>query len=336
MTNLKNLSVEELQDFIKKLGYKEYRAEQILNWIYVRGAEDFDKMTNLSKKMQIELNKQFVLPTLPLVGKIESNDGSIKYLWELHDGGRIESVYIPEKSRKTVCISTQVGCGMGCSFCATGKLGLDRNLEEWEIIEQVLSVQKDIRKRITNVVLMGMGEPLANTEKAIKAIYRMNELMQIGARKITLSTAGIVPEIYKISRIPIQFRLAISLNATTDELRSELMPINKKYPINELLQAGSYYAKKKHIRVTLEYIIFKGLNDRKQDAIRLANLSLKLPSKINLIPYNPVDNLDYKRPEDKVVERFKSFLHPVAPAVTIRWSKGRRVGAACGQLRGEN
>lgn len=335
MTNLKNLGEEEIYQTIKQEGYKKYRADQILNWLYRQNANSFREMTNLSKEMREDFEEKFSLPRIKLLKRTEAEDKSVKLLYELPDGERIESVLIPERKRNTLCISVQVGCRMGCRFCATGKIGLIRNLQNWEIIEQVRETQEIMDKEIDNVVLMGMGEPLDNTNEVIKAIKKLNTLMQIGARRITLSTSGISEEIYKIAEVPIQFRLAISLNATDDELRSKIMPVNRKFNIEKVLEAGSHYAIKKNLRVTLEYIIFKGLNDSRKDAEKLAGLSARLPSKINLIPYNPTGIEGYERPSEEKVLDFKDILESRDLTVNVRWSKGRDKNAACGQLRGD-
>lgn len=333
MINIRNLSSEEVKKQLTSLDYENYRTEQIFNWLYIKGVKDFGRMTDLPLRMRKKLNDLFYIPELLLLDKREADDGSIKFLFELPDGEYIESVYIPENKRNTLCISTQIGCGMGCEFCATGKMGFIRNLELWEITEQILEVRRILKKDISNVVFMGMGEPLANPENVSEAIKIINDQIDIGARKITLSTVGLVPEIYKISKIPIQFRLAISLNATTDKLRNKIMPINKKYPIDKLIEAGRYYAKEKNLPVTFEYILFENLNDKKEDAERLIDLTRNLPCKINLIPYNPISSNNYKRPCKAKIKEFQNLLEPASSIVTIRWSSGNEINAACGQLR---
>lgn len=295
-------------------------------------------MTDISKALRERLSKEAFIPIHKLIKKEKSSDGAVKFLFELLDGERIESVFIPEGDRRTVCVSTQVGCPLGCIFCRTSLVGFKRNLEWWEIVEQVRAVREEIKERITNVVFMGMGEPFLNYEHVLNALRMLNNVkygLGIGARKLTVSTVGIVPEIKKFAEVKEQFKLAVSLNATTDEVRSYLMPINKRYPLYSLLDALRYYYEKKRKRITFEYVLIKGVNDKDEDAKRLGRIARSIPSKINLIPYNPCDELPFSPPDDNDIHRFYEILYPFNITVTIRWSKGRDIKAACGQLVGK-
>jgi 23S rRNA (adenine2503-C2)-methyltransferase len=337
--DLKGLSRSELEDFVQSLGWERYRADQIFAWIYRRGAMDFDWMSNLAKAKRQKLKEVAFLSTLTLIHKIASKvDGTTKYLFQLEDGEKIESVLIKEGHRRTVCLSTQVGCGLGCVYCATGDLGLRRSLTAGEIVDQVLSVDRFLpdAEAITNVVLMGMGEPLLNYQETIRACRLMNDPdgLAIAARRITVSTAGVVPGIRKLAREGLRLGLAISLNATTDEARSRLIPVNKKYPLAQLISAAGEYAQAIGRPVTFEYVLIGGVNTSPDDALRLARLIRGIRCKINLIPYNEVPGKPYHSPTGEEVTEFMNLLYPRCPTVTLRESKGADIQAACGQLRG--
>ena len=332
--NLKNFSLPELTGWIENLGEKPYRAGQIWTWIYQKNIIGFDRMSNISQHLRTRLNAEAFIYTLPLKSSRNSNlTPTRKFLWMLQDGLEIESVYIPEGKRKTFCISSQVGCAMNCGFCATASMGFRRNLEVFEITEQVLSMQHLIQEKATNLVVMGMGEPFNNYDSVIKALTILNHPngAAISHRKITLSTCGIVPMIERFTRERQPFKLAVSLNATTNRIRSELMPVNKKYSIESLLKAAAAYTKALKKRITFEYVLVEGINDSPDDARRLLHLLRDIPCKVNLIGYNP-SGKHLSRPEERKVQRFAELIRPLCAPVTLRLSRGDDIQAACGQL----
>jgi len=336
--NLKALWIEELESFLDKLGEKKYKAKQLAKWIYNKGVTDFEEMTDLSKDLRRKLSEVAYIGKLKLTRKqVSKIDQTEKFLLELFDDKRIETVLMREKNRVTVCISTQVGCALNCIFCATGKSGFERNLSAGEIVDQIIAVKGYLKEdeKITNIVIMGMGEPLLNYENTVKAIRIIqSELgLSISAKRITLSTSGIAPEIYKLADERLKIKLALSLNAPDDELRRKLMPITKKYPLSEVLEALKYYAKKNDIRITFEYVLIKDVNDSEEQALKLAKLIRGITCKINLIPYNPIKESPYKKPDEETLMKFRDILYPRAPAVTLRRSKGEDIQAACGQLK---
>jgi len=336
--NLKGLSLKELEVFLSQLGQKEYKSRQLFKWIYNQGLTDFGQMSNLSKKLRSELKDVACIRSLIEVRSARSEDESTeKFLFQLEDKEKIESVIIKDKTRVTLCISTQVGCPLGCLFCATGKMGFKRNLTSGEILDQIISMKRCLKpeERITNVVIMGMGEPMLNYDNTSKAISIMKSELGLGlaSRKITLSTAGIVPKIYQLAEEGFKVKLAISLNAANDNLRSYLIPVNKKYPIKKLLEAARYYADKTDQRMTFEYLLIKDINDSKKDALDLSKIVRGISCKINLIPYNRVPDLPFEKPDEETVKTFRDTLYPRCPAVTLRRSKGEDIQAACGQLR---
>ncbi len=337
--NLKILSLPELEDFLASLGMKKYRANQVYQWLYQKGAASFDEMTNLSKEERRILNEKAYISNLILVKRQTASDKTEKYLFGLEDENRIESVLIPDEDRLTLCISTQAGCAMGCRFCLTGKGGLKRNLEAYEIVDQVIAVKRLLSggKRITNLVLMGMGEPLANYDNTIPALKMLldEKALNFSSRKITLSTAGLIPQIDKLGKEGIKVNLAISLNAVTDDVRNKIMPINKKYPIKELIACCKRFPLPKRRRITFEYVMIKGLNDSIEDAKRVSNILKNIKCKINLIPFNSFEGSDYETPDYKNVEEFQNLLISRHYTVIIRKSKGADIYAACGQLRGK-
>jgi 23S rRNA (adenine2503-C2)-methyltransferase len=341
MIDLKALTLNQLKDLVKELGWEEYRVTQIFTWIWQKGINDIDLMTNLAKAKRELLKEKYYIGQLKPAATQQAPDRTQKFLFFLADNHTIESVYIPELHRKTVCVSTQVGCALGCKICYTGQIGFTRNLKFFEIADQVLQVQKITQSALgglTNVVFMGMGEPFLNYDECLKAVEILNSDfgLNIGARKITISTVGITDKIYEYARFPLQVKLAISLNGADDKTRNYLMPITKKYPLKELIEAIRYYTKMKGKRVTFEYVLVKGVNDRIQDAAKLRKLIINIPCKINLIPFNPFPGCELKSPNINEVERFAEILYPGLPAVTIRKSKGAEILAGCGQLSGKS
>ncbi len=335
--DLRNLSLKELEDFALALGLQRYRGRQLFHWVYGKGADSIEVMTDLSKDTRETLSQKAYISKLVEIKKQVSSDGTEKFLFGLEDGHRVESVLIPEEDRLTLCISTQVGCGMECAFCLTGKGGLARNLKSSEIINQVLMVQKGLPegKHLTNIVIMGMGEPLSNYNNVVKAIEILNNPLgpAIGARRITLSTAGLVPGIRKLGECDLNINLAISLNASTDEQRNLIMPINKKYPLKGLLKACREFPLRQGRMLSFEYVLLDGVNDSPEDAVRVAKLLKGIRCKINLIPFNEFPGAPYKRPSDESVLRFQEILTNHNYSVFIRKSRGRDILAACGQLR---
>ena len=336
--SLKGLDLPELVRLLEPLGARAFHARQIMAWFYQRGVSDFSQMTDLSMKLREGLMAGFRADELRIKTGRTSRDGSRKVLYQAGDGKLLESVLIPSPGRFTACLSTQLGCRLQCAFCATGAIGFERDLAPGEIVDQLFHLQHlaGWENRITNVVFMGMGEPLLNYARTLAAARLINSHrgFNIGARHITISTAGVVPGILRLAREPEQFKLAISLNATTDQARSRLMPINRKHPINELLAAAREYTKIRGKLVFFEYILLSGVNDTQDDARRLAELLRGIPGKVNLIPFNPGDGSQGLRPSTPQSQQaFFDSLHRLGVPVTIRMSKGRDIKAACGQLR---
>jgi 23S rRNA (adenine2503-C2)-methyltransferase len=337
--DIKDLSPVELTEFLKSFGKERYRSIQILRWLYQKGVQSFDEMTNLSKRFRQELSQVSFISILHLLHLEQAKDGTKKYLFQLEDGNRIESVLIPDKTRLTLCLSTQVGCAFGCQFCLTGKIGWERNLKASEILNQILAVRKMVpdNKSITNIVLMGMGEPLSNYKNSLKAIELMVHpgAFNFSSRRITLSTVGLLPELEQLAKEKIPFRLAISLNASNEETRSHLMPINRRYPLIKLLEACKTFPLRPRTRITFEYVMVEGINDSLQDAKRLLKILKGIPSKINLIPLNEAPEIPFKRPSDEKIKRFQEILMEGGFTVIVRISKGAEISAACGQLQGK-
>jgi 23S rRNA (adenine2503-C2)-methyltransferase len=334
--DLKALREEELSMFCQDIGLEPYRARQLLHWIYEKGATAIDEITVFSKALREELSRRAYISNLKLLNRQVSSDGTEKFLFGLEDGERIESVLIPDKERLTLCVSSQVGCALGCRFCLTGRVGFKRNLKAHEIVDQLLSVQRIVRpRRITNIVVMGMGEPLLNLDNVAEALWRITKLVGISRRRITLSTAGVVPGLRALAGKAPRVKLAISLNATTNETRSAIMPINKRYPLEELLQACRGYPLEPRQRITFEYVLLKGINDTVQDAMRLIRLLSGIPSKVNLIPFNPHKGSEFEPPDEKTIQRFISILESSPITVTLRKGRGRDISGACGQLRAD-
>ena len=335
-TDIKELTRDELIVWLKYRDIKSYRAHQILKWIYLRQADTFDVMTDIKKKIRKQLSQQFSIHRLEKERVEISRDGSKKYLFKLSDGKYIESVLIPEKDHYTLCISSQVGCAQGCLFCLTAKGGFIRNLTKGEIIAQVRDVAYDIggSKRLTNIVMMGMGEPLANFSNVVDAINIITDRdvgLGFSSRRMTVSTSGLVPKLFDLAR-ETTVNLAISLNATEDKTRNMLMPINRKYPIESLINACARYPLLPRRKITFEYILIKGVNDSDEDAKRLARLLRPIRAKINLIPFNTYEGSKFECPEESVILRFKDILNNNNYTAVIRHSKGQDISAACGQL----
>ncbi|GJL78334.1 MAG: dual-specificity RNA methyltransferase RlmN [Nitrospinaceae bacterium] len=336
MENLIGTSEKKLLDCFAQWQEKPYRAHQVFTWLYHRGVRNFDLMTNLSKDLRKRLSESFHMSLPRLLKKIISEDGTLKYLFELEDGSTIESVWMPSGQRKTLCISTQVGCRLACSFCKTATLGLKRNLTAGEIIGQFMKVNEDLPEedRTTNVVIMGMGEPLDNYQPLVDALRLMvsPQAMKISTRKITLSTSGLVDKIKAFQDEDIHVNLAISLNATLDEVRNQIMPINKKYPIETLMDTLRSYPLKPTRKLTFEYVLLAGINDTDEDAKRLARLLHGIPSKINLIPFNHYEPSDYHPPSEERILSFQNYLLSKHYSVFIRKNRGTDILGACGQL----
>jgi 23S rRNA (adenine2503-C2)-methyltransferase len=339
-TDLKDLSPQELKEFITSSGKETYRCIQMLRWLYREGVHSIDEMTNLSKKFRQELKEVSRISSLRPLHIEEAKDGTKKFLFRLDDGNHIESVLISEKTRLTLCISTQVGCALGCRFCLTGKTGWKRNLTVSEILNQILAARETLKKgpSITNIVLMGMGEPLANYENTLKAIELMvhPEAFKLSSRRVTLSTVGLLPELERLSKEKISFRLAISLNASDEETRSHLMPVNRRYPLERLLEVCRRFPLRPRARITFEYVLLEGINDSAQDARRLVKLLRGIPSKINLIPLNEAPGIPFKKPSDENVREFQEILMKGGFTAIVRASKGAEISAACGQLQGRS
>jgi 23S rRNA (adenine2503-C2)-methyltransferase len=368
VTDIKSLNRDELEAHFKEWGEPTYRVAQLLGWLYQQRATSWDAMTNLPKSLRAKLAEQFSLRALELVRKQGARDTTQKFLWRLADGALIESVLIPANpalygeasDRHTLCVSTQVGCAYGCKFCASGLDGWKRNLGPEEIVEQVLAVERVLSAEfrapsppvadaaqlktqnpkpetrfVNNLVIMGMGEPLANYDNLLKALRLLNAPWGggIGARRITISTSGLAPQICKLAVEPEQFRLAISLHGATDEVRARIMPVNRKYPLAELVDALEAYQRRKDQLITFEYILIAGVNDGLEQTKPLAALATQLHAKVNLIPYNPVEGLEWSRPAESVCEAFLAALERLDVTATLRREKGGDIDAACGQLR---
>lgn len=332
--NLKSLSGKELAEFIASIDQPSYMAGQLVNWIYKRYATSFVEMTDLPKSLRELLEKTASISSLKLLKQVIAKDGTQKFLFELEDGETIESVLIPDKDHLTLCISSQVGCAMGCKFCMTGRIGLKRNLKAYEITDQIITVQR-MGFRISNIVFMGMGEPLHNFDEVIEALRRIKEFLGFSMRRITVSTCGVVPKINELASKGGGVNLAISLNATTDEIRDKIMPVNRRYPLRELLNACKKFPLRPGRRITFEYVMLNGINDSKEDAVRLAALLRGIRAKINLIPFNSqsTEENEYEKPSEEKILAFQKILRNRGLRALIRKSKGSDISAACGQLK---
>lgn len=341
--NLLDYDYQQLRDLLSSWGEKPFRAQQLLQWVHQVGLVDFNEMTNLSKALRqtLSLKAEIVLPEIVTCQK--SNDGTHKWLLKLHCGNCIETVYIPEKSRGTLCVSSQVGCGLNCSFCSTAKQGFNRNLSTGEIIGQVRLAVRELAKsgsgerKVTNVVMMGMGEPLLNFDAVVAAMNLMMDDFAYGLskRRVTLSTSGVLPELERLRTVsPVS--LAVSLHAPTDELRNVLVPINKKYPLAQLMAlCKTYFENEPRRKVTFEYVMLKGVNDQREHALQLVQLLKDVPAKVNLIPFNPFPMTQYERSSQVAIDAFRDVLVAKGINTITRKTRGDDIDAACGQLAGE-
>lgn len=334
---LSGLNLKEIEKITDELKGSKFRARQIHNWIYLKSVKSIDEMTDLSLNFRNELKQIATVTETKIKVKQESSDGTLKYLLEYPDGECVETVLMrfDNRANLTACVSSQIGCAVNCSFCATGKRGFIRNLTYKEIIEQVLTIQRDTGLKVTNIVFMGQGEPLLNLENVLRAMQIFNDNFQIGARRITVSTSGIISGIEKLSKLDMQSTLALSLHAPNHNIRKSLMQIENKYPMNELKFALKKYIEKTGRRITIEYLLIKDLNDTIDSAKELVEYLKDIKCNINLIPYNSTDENDYKKPSGNSVMRFKSLLEQSGKKVTVRLERGADIDAACGQLRGK-
>ncbi len=334
-TDLKNATLEDIQSLTASLGAEPYRARQIFSWLYRQGVTHISDMTDIPLNVRKYLAKIAHISSLDISQTRLSCDGSKKYVFRTHDGFGIESVLIPEKSHSTLCLSTQIGCAMKCSFCFTGHTGLVRNLTAAEIVNQVCAIlhAAGTPEKLPNIVFMGMGEPLANYENTVKSISVLTNPcgLQYSHRKITVSTSGLVPEMDRLGK-EVSVNMAVSLNAPNDEIRSRIMPVNKKYPLRELLAAAARFPLRNRQRITFEYILLRGINDAPEHALQLARLLRSVPCKINLIPYNAHAGSSFRSPEETAVMRFQEILRKKHFTAPVRRSKGQDIAAACGQL----
>ena len=336
--NIKDYNLEELKEKFIEIGEKKYRAEQTFKWLYKENVTSFNDMTNLSIELRNKLNELFYIPIFHIIKKQESKDGTKKYLFDVGDGNAIETVLMKYKYGYSICVSSQIGCKMGCKFCASTGIAFVRNLTAGEIVEQLQAVEREENVRISNIVFMGIGEPLDNYDNVIKAIRIINNDngIAIGARHISISTSGIVPKIYKLADEKIQCTLSISLHSPVDEKRSELMPVNKVYNIEELIKACKYYIEKTNRRVSFEYALAKERNDNLDDAKKLVKLLRGINCHVNLIPINEIKNSEFKKSTNENIIKFRDYLNSKGIVATIRRELGSDIDAACGQLRRKN
>jgi 23S rRNA (adenine2503-C2)-methyltransferase len=337
--NIKDLSFKEFEAYLAEHGEPAYRTQQVWQWLFQKRVNSFGEMTNLPALFRARIDEDFVISRPTVSRRVESRDGTVKFLFSLADGNSIESVLIPETKRLTLCISTQAGCAFGCAFCATALLGLKRNLSSGEIVDQVLETSRTLPadKRITNVVLMGMGEPLANYTQTVKALEIMTHTrwgIGISPRRITLSTVGLVPQIRKLME-ETQVNLAISLHAPSEELRGQLMPVNRKYGLKELMDCCRGLPIPRRKRITFEYVLLGGVNDSIECARELAELLTGIRCKVNVIPFNPHPESPFQRPGSDRVTNFQQTLYDRGVQVNVRRPRGDDIAAACGQLQGE-
>jgi len=336
LIDLAELELRDIEAALSSRGCPPYHARQIYRWVYRRGETDFDRMTDLGKKLRARLTEEFSISSPTVVGDEVSSDGTRKLLLQLADGKRIESVFIPDTPAMTFCVSTQVGCAMACAFCLTGKMGLVRHLTAGEIAAQVrvLAAATGLLDKSFNIVLMGMGEPLHNYDNTMKALRMLHEEhgLAVSPRRVTLSTVGIVPALEKLANEPLMPNLAISLHATTDDQRTALVPPNRKYSLESLIEACRAFPLRQRSRITFEYVMLAGVNDSLDDARRLARLLADIRSKVNLIPLNEAPGIPFDRPSDDRVDAFAQVLADRHITVSVRKSRGRDIRAACGQL----
>ena len=336
--NIKDYNLDELKDEFVKLNEKPYRAEQVFKWIHEANITSFDEMTNISLELREKLKEEFTLCIYNIIKKQESKDGTKKYLFDVLDGNAIETVLMEYKHGKSICVSSQIGCKMGCKFCASTGIDFVRSLTPGEIIEQVLAVQRDENIKISNLVFMGIGEPLDNYDNVIKAIKILNNPkgINMGARHISISTSGLVPKIYDLADENIQCTLSISLHATTNEKRSALMPVNNAYNIEDLMKACKYYIEKTNKRISFEYALAKDNNDNLEDAKQLVKLLRGMLCHVNLIPINKIENGKFTKSTNENILKFRDYLNDNGIVATVRRELGSDIDAACGQLRRKN
>ena len=329
-----DLDLEDMENYFLSIGDKKFHANQLFSWLYQKRIKDFDEVTDIKKEVLDEIKNKYSIKQLEIVKKEEDTDVS-KYLFKLSDNEHIEAVLMRHDYGLSVCISSQVGCNMGCKFCESGRRKKVRNLKTSEMVLQILQIEEDLKDRISNVVIMGIGEPFDNYDNVIKFIKIINSPkgLQIGSRKITVSTCGIIPKILEFSNFPLQVNLAISLHAPNNELRNRLMPINKVYDLNSLMDALKIYISKTNRRLTFEYILLDGVNDKEENAVELANLIKGMNAYVNLIPYNETENIEFNRSKTIQIMRFYDILKKNNINTTIRREFGGNISAACGQLR---
>ncbi len=334
---LSGLNQIDFEKLAEKLNSSKFRARQIHNWIYLKSVSNIEEMTDLSKDFRNELSNVAEVSNVKIKTKQTSSDGTIKYLIEYPDGNCVETVLMrfDNRANLTACVSSQIGCAVNCKFCATGKRGFIRNLTACEIVEQVLTIQRDTGLKVTNVVFMGQGEPLLNLNNVLKALNIFNENLQIGARRITISTSGITPQINKLADLKLQSTLALSLHAPNSEVRKQIMPIENKYKLDDLKKALKNYVEKTGRRITIEYLLIRDLTDTIEMAKQTATLLKDVKCNVNLIPYNSTDDNNFKKPTKDAVMKFKYLLEHSGKKVTIRLERGADIDAACGQLSGK-
>ena len=338
MINIKNYDFEGLKQELNSIGEKTFRVEQIMKWLYGEKVKSFDEMTNLPKELREKLKENYTICNFNILKKQESKDGTIKYLFDVLDGNAIETVLMKYHHGNSICVSSQIGCKMGCKFCASTGIEFIRSLSSGEIVEQIIAVEQDTGERVSNVVFMGIGEPLDNYDNVVKAIRIINSPkgLNIGARHISISTSGLVPRIYKLAEENIQCTLSISLHATNNEKRSRMMPVNKIYPIEELLQACKNYIEKTNRRISFEYALAKDNNDNLEDAKQLVRLLHGMLCHVNLIPINKIENGTFDKSSNENIMKFRDYLNEHGIVATIRRELGSDIDAACGQLRRKN
>lgn len=334
MKNIYNLTIEELEEYFLSIGEKKFKATQLFTWLYEKRINSFDEITDIKKIVIEKLKEDFSLEKLKLI-KVERDTLVYKYLFELYDGSLVESVLMRHDYGTSICVSSQVGCNMGCKFCESGRLKKVRDLNSYEMVLQILAVEEDIKERITHVVIMGIGEPFDNYLNVTNFIKIINHPkgLSIGSRHITVSTSGIVPKILEFADFPYQVNLAVSLHAPNDKLRDEIMPINKAYKIKDIIDALKIYYKKTNRRITFEYIMLDGVNDKEENAQELCRLLKGMNCYVNLIPYNETNNIQYKRSKNENILKFYDIIKKNNIGVTIRREFGSNISAACGQLR---
>ena len=333
--NIKSFTFDELKQEMISLGEKPFRAEQIFKWVHQENVTSFDDMTNLSKEFREKLKEKYTINNFNIIRKLESKDGTKKFLFDVLDGNAIESVLMQYKYGYSICVSSQVGCRMGCKFCASTGIPFSRSLEAGEIVEQILAVQREENVRISNIVFMGIGEPLDNYDNVLNSISIINnpKELNIGTRHISISTSGVVPNIYRLANENIQCTLSISLHSSNNEKRSEMMPVNKMYPIEQLMEACRDYIKVTNKRISFEYALAKDSNDNLQDAKDLVKLLKGMLCHVNLIPINKIENGKYSKSTNENIIKFRDYLNDNGIVATIRRELGSDIDAACGQLR---